>query len=168
MPGRVTVTRVFQPPGLVIISKPAVITPFPPHALICHCHMSLNTTPLSLPVAASRLTLSTQHLIPEVKSLWVVRIRLILYQMCLKCHLSVPLRERQTCVCCVWVQCELTSICRQEERTSEYGVGKGLFHCTHPHTHTHTHTQSYRCSSCLHTNKRMLKHTYTHHHTQIQ
>src|SRR4029434_9392004 len=67
------------------------------------------TTPLSLPVAASRLTLSTQHMIRVVKSLWVVRIRLLLTHTC---HLSVPLRERETSLCCVWVQCELTGIYR--------------------------------------------------------
>ena len=124
VPGRVTVTRAFQTPGLVITSKQAVSTPpFPLDALICHCYLIPTTTPLSLPVAASRQTLSTQHLTP-VKSLWVVRIRLILFHTC---HLSVPLGEREIFVCCVWVQCEITGICRQEERreerttSSEYG-----------------------------------------------
>ena len=123
--GRVTVRRAEQTPGLGIISQCALITPpFPLDAFIRHRYMSPTPTPLSLPVAASRLTLSTQHLITPVKSLWVVRIRLLLTQTC---HLSVPLREREISVCCVWVQCELTGICRQEERreertsSSEYG-----------------------------------------------
>ena len=117
VPGRVTVTTAFQTPGLVIASKPTVSThPFPLDAFIGHCYMNLTTTPLSLPVAASRQTLSTHHLIRVVKSLWVVRTWLILSHTC---HLSVPLREREISACCVWVQCELTSICRQEERTEE-------------------------------------------------
>ena len=152
--GRVTIRRALQTPGLVITSKQAVSTPpFPLDALICHCYLIPTTTPLSLPVAASRQTLSTQHLFPVVKSLWVVRTRLLLTHMCLMCHLSVPLREREMCVCCVWVQCELTGICRQEERTSssEYGVGKRLF--TAP-THTHTHTlQTPRSCTDTHTNR---------------
>ena len=125
VPGRVTVTTAFQTPGLVIASKPTVSThPFPLDAFIGHCYMNLNPTPLSLPVAASRQTLYTQHLIPAAKSLWVVRIQLILFHIC---HLSVPIREREISACCVWVQCELTGICRQEERreertsSSEYG-----------------------------------------------
>src|SRR4029434_9719796 len=103
--GRVTVRRAEQIPGLVIMSQCALITPpFPLDAFIRHRYISPIPTPLSLPVAASRLTISTQHLIPPVKSLWVVRIRLLLIHTC---HLSVPLREREISVCCVWVQCEL-------------------------------------------------------------
>lgn len=126
--GIVTVRRAEQSPGLVIISQCALITPpfpFPLDAFIRHSYISPTPTPLSLPVAASRLTLFTQHLTIEVKSLWVVRIRLILTHTC---HLSVPLREREIYACCVWIQCDLTGICRQEKRreertssSSEYG-----------------------------------------------
>ena len=119
VPGKVSVTTAIHTPGFVIISKPAVITPllFPLDAFVCHCYHSTSTTPLRLPVAASRQTLPTQHLIPVVKSLWVVRIRLLLLTH--TCHLSVPLREREFSACCVGVQCELTGICRQEERREE-------------------------------------------------
>ena len=125
VPGRVTVRKALQTPGLVITSQCGLTTlPFPLDAFIRQRYMSPTPTPLSLPVAASSLTLSTQHLIPPVKSLWVVRIPLLLSHTC---HLSVPLREREISACCVWVQCELTGICRQEEKreerttTSEYG-----------------------------------------------
>src|SRR4029434_539775 len=111
---RVITRRAVQTPGLVIMSQHAVIIlPFPLDAFIRHRYMSPTPTPLSLPVAASRLTLSTQHLIPAVKSLWVVRIPLVLIHIC---HLSVPLREREISACCVWMQCELTGISRREER----------------------------------------------------
>ena len=79
VPGRVTVRRAEQTPGLGIISKPGLITPpFPLDAFIRHSYRNPTPTPLSLPVAASSQTLSTQHLIPPVKSLWVVRIQLLL------------------------------------------------------------------------------------------
>ncbi|KAK0146960.1 hypothetical protein N1851_013702 [Merluccius polli] len=58
-------------------------------------------------VTAASQTLSTQHLGQGVKSLWVVRIRLILSNLC---HLPVVLRQRETSPGCVWVQCEFTGI----------------------------------------------------------
>ncbi|KAK0149238.1 hypothetical protein N1851_010235 [Merluccius polli] len=58
-------------------------------------------------VTAASQTLSTQHLVPGVKSLWVVRIRLILFS---PLHLPEVLRQRETSVGCVWVQCESTGI----------------------------------------------------------
>src|SRR4029434_8282914 len=97
MSARVSLRRAEQIPGLVITSQQTVITPpFPLDAFIRHRYISPTPTPLSLPVAASRQILSTQHLTPPVKSLWVVRIRLILTHTC---HLSVPLRESEPSVC---------------------------------------------------------------------
>ena len=109
VPDRVTVTITLQTPGLVIVSKPTVLTPSTPaDSFICHCYINPpSSTPLCLPVTAPRQTLSTQHLWPALKSLWVIRIRLLL---CPPCHLSVLLRQREVSLCCVWVQCELTGI----------------------------------------------------------
>ncbi|KAK6291264.1 hypothetical protein J4Q44_G00380300, partial [Coregonus suidteri] len=77
--GRVTVVRAEQTPGLVIVSKPTVITPSSPaDSFICHSYINPSPTPLYLPVTAPSQTLSTQHLRPELKSLWVIRIRLLL------------------------------------------------------------------------------------------
>src|SRR4029434_8273662 len=79
VPGRVTVRKADQTPGLVITAQCAlIIISFPLDAFICHRYTSPNPTPISLPVAASRQTLFTQHLIPTVKSLWMVRMWLIL------------------------------------------------------------------------------------------
>ncbi|KAK6291516.1 hypothetical protein J4Q44_G00382820, partial [Coregonus suidteri] len=98
--GRVTVVRAEQTPGLVITSNPTVITPSSPaDSFICHSYISLSPTPLYLPVTAPSQTLSTQHLFPDLKSLWVIRIRLLLSP---PCHLSVLLRQREVSVYCVW------------------------------------------------------------------
>ena len=117
VPGNVTVVRAAQTPGLVIVSNPTVITPFSPaDSFICHSYISPPSpcphflsppTPLYLPVTAPSQTLSTQHLSPVRKSLLVIRIRLLLSP---PCHLSVPLRQREVSVYCVWVQCEITDI----------------------------------------------------------
>src|SRR4029434_3556902 len=89
VPGRVTVKRAEQTPGLVITSQCALlILSFPLDAFIRHRYVSLTPTPLSLPLVAPRQTVSPHHLRAVVKSLWVVRIRLLLS---LICHLSVPL-----------------------------------------------------------------------------
>ena len=108
VPGRVTVVRAAQTPGLVIVSKPTVITPFSPaDSFTCHSYISLSPTPLYLPVTAPSQILSTQHLSTVLKSLWVIRIRMVLSHMC---HLFVPLRQKAVSEYCVWVQCEITGI----------------------------------------------------------
>ena len=111
---RVTVVRAEQTPGLVIVSKPTVLNPSsfsPVDSFICHSYISPSPnpvpTPLYLPVTAPSQTLSTQHLSTVLKSLWVIRIRLLLSP---PCHLSVLLRQREESVYCVWVQCEITDI----------------------------------------------------------
>ena len=77
------------------------------------CHSYSNTSsPLHLPVTAASQTLSTQHLDLEVKSLWVVRMRLILSN---PLHLPEVLRQREFSVGCVWVQCESTGIWRENK-----------------------------------------------------
>ena len=108
MPGSITVVIAEQTPGPVIVSKPTVITQSSPSdSIICHSYNSTSPTHLYLPVTAPSQTLSTQHLWPDLKSLWVIRVRLFL---CPTCHLSVLLRQREESVCCVWVQCEITGI----------------------------------------------------------
>ena len=108
---RVTIIiMTIKTPGLVVVSKPAVITS-PCDSSVCHSYLN-NSSPLHLPVTAASQTLSTQHLGPGVKSLWVVRIRLILSNLY---HLPVVLRQRETSVGCVWVQCESTGIWRENK-----------------------------------------------------
>ncbi|CAL8238528.1 unnamed protein product [Lota lota] len=94
-------------PGLVVPCKPAVNTHSSPcDSSVCHSYNNISF-PLYLPVTVASQTLSTQHLAPVVKSLWVIRIRLILSN---PRHLSVVLRQRELSVGCVWVQCEFTGI----------------------------------------------------------
>ena len=94
-------------PGLVVPSKPAVTTLSSPcDSSVCHSYPNLSS-PLHLPVTAASQTLSTQHLDMGVKSLWVVRMRLILFN---PLHLPEVLRQREFSVGCVWVQCESTGI----------------------------------------------------------
>ena len=100
-------------PGLVVPSKPAVTTPSSPcDSSVCHSYSNLSS-PLYLPVTAASQTLSTQNLGPGAKSLWVVRISLTLSN---HLHLPVVLRQKETSVGCVWVQCESTGIW-QENKT---------------------------------------------------
>ena len=107
VPGRVTIISTNKFPGLVVVSKQAVITLSSPcDSSVCHSYTN-PSSPLHLPVAAASQTLSTQHLGPGVKSLWVVRMRLILFN---PLHLPEVLRQRETSVGCVWVQCESTGI----------------------------------------------------------
>ena len=109
VPGSVTSISTMKTPGLVVPSKPAVITQSSPgDSSVCHSY--INTSyPLYLPVTAASQTLSTQHLGPVVKPLWVIRILLLLSN---HHHLSVVLRQREVSVGCVWVQCEFTGIWR--------------------------------------------------------
>ena len=109
VPGSVTSISTIKTPGLVVPSKPAVITPSSPgDSSVCHSYINISY-PLYLPVTAASQTLSTQHLVPVVKPLWVTRIRLLLSN---PRHLSVVLRQREVSVGCVWVQCESTGIWR--------------------------------------------------------
>ena len=110
--GSVTSISTIKTPGLVVPSKPAVITPScPGDSSVCHSYINISY-PLYLPVTAASQTLSTQHLVPGVKPLWVIRIRLLLSN---HRHLSVVLRQREVSVGCVWVQCEFTGIWRENK-----------------------------------------------------
>ena len=99
-------------PGLVVPSKLAVTTLSSPcDSSVCHSYTN-TSSPLHLPVTAASQTLSTQHLDLGVKSLWVVRMRLILSN---QLHLPEVLRQREISVGCVWVQCESTGIWRENK-----------------------------------------------------
>ena len=107
VPDRVTIIMTIKTPGLVVLSKPAVLTrSFPCDSSVCHSYLN-TSSPLHLPVTAASQTLSTQHLGPGVKSLWVIRMRLNLFN---PLHLPEVLRQREISVGCVWVQCESTGI----------------------------------------------------------
>ncbi len=103
----VTGGRAAQTPGLIIRSKHTLITPsLPPDALIWHWYKHIST-PLQLPVTASRYTLSTQHLRPIIKSVWMIRIRLICASVS---NHSVSLRQTEAFIHCVQIQRELMGI----------------------------------------------------------
>ena len=109
---KTTIIITIKTPGLVVESKPAVLTLSSPcDSSVCHSYSNISS-PLHLPVAAASQTLSTQHLVPGVKSLWVVRMRLILSN---PLHLPEVLRQREFSVGCVWVQCESTGIWRENK-----------------------------------------------------
>ena len=107
----------------ICVSKHDVSHPSSPcDSSVCHSYIN-TSSPLHLPVTAASQTLSTQHLGPGVKSLWVVRIKLILFN---PLHLPEVLRQREKSVGCVWVQCESTGIWR-ENKTWLGGWRSGRF-----------------------------------------
>ena len=112
VPGWVMFIIAVKTPGLGVPPQPAVISSFPLHVSAGHCYINLSS-PLYLQVAVGRERLTTQHLGPEVKSLWVIRIELLLSH---RGHLPVVLRQQESAPCCVWVQSELAAIW-QENRT---------------------------------------------------
>ncbi len=103
----VTGARADQTPGLIIISKQTLITvSLLPDALIWHWYKHIST-PLQLPVTASTHTLSTQHLMIIIKSVWMIRIRLICVSVS---NHSVSLRQTEAFIHCVQIQRELIGI----------------------------------------------------------
>ena len=110
--GNVMIISTIKTPGLVVLSKPAVTTQSSPcDSSVCHSYVNISS-PLHLPVTAASQTLSTQHLEPGLKSLWVTRIRL---NHSNPLHLPEVLRQRETFLGCVWVQCESTGIWRENK-----------------------------------------------------
>ena len=98
----VSLMRAEKTPWLIVPSKSAVVTEsFPSDSSVSHCYTSLSS-PLDLPV-----TVTTQHLRPGVKSLWMIRIWLL---YCHICHLLVVVRQFEVFVHCVCVKCEFTEI----------------------------------------------------------
>ncbi len=90
--------RALETPGLYITSKQTVITlSFPLDFFISHWYYSIISTPLSLPVTASRQTLWTKNLRMFIKSVGMIRIWLSLYH---SRHLS-PQTVRVECVQCL-------------------------------------------------------------------
>lgn len=103
--------RAVQPPGLVISTKPTLITTSSPaDPFIRDSYINLHSGPLYLPVAGFRNTpdtLSTQHLFPVAKSMFMVGIGLDLMA---PGHLSVPLRQTQELIRCVGIQCQRAAV----------------------------------------------------------
>lgn len=78
VPDRVTTSRAAQTPGLIISSKPAVgYASFPSDTTVTHWYKILSL-PLNLPVTAASQTIRTQQLTAVVKSLWVIRVWLVI------------------------------------------------------------------------------------------
>lgn len=104
---RVTSTRTEETPGPVVLAKTTfIILSFSFDSSVCHPYIN-PSFPLHLPVTGAAQTLPTENLLPRVKSIWVVRVRLLFFHFC---HPSVVLRQTQHPVCCVWVQCDFTGI----------------------------------------------------------
>ena len=98
VPGRVTIITTFKTPRLgAVIAHLA-----PGDSSVCHNYQH-PSFPNYLPVTAASQALSTQHLSPGIRSLWVIRI--VFDQR----HLCVP-GQRESSVGRVWVQCEITGI----------------------------------------------------------
>lgn len=101
-----------QTPGPLVVSNPAVvILPLPSDSPVRDSNVD-PSFPVHLPVAASCQPFPTQHLLPVVESLWLVRVRQPLGQYS---HLVVVPRQRETTVCGVWVQCELAGNCLRKQ-----------------------------------------------------
>lgn len=100
VPDRVTVIRASQTPGLIIPSKPGSPA-FPWDPSVSHCYVNISF-PLNFPVTTTSQAIFTQHLAKHIKSLWVIRIRLLLLQYF---HPPVVVKQFQVFVCGVQVQC---------------------------------------------------------------
>ena len=107
----VTTIRAAETPGLIIFSKPAVITASSPDSSVTHWYRNVSS-PLYLPVTATSQAISTQQLRPVIKPVWVIRVWLILLYVC---HLLVVVRQFDLPVDCVCVDCEFTGIWWREE-----------------------------------------------------
>lgn len=95
-----------ETPGLVAPVNFCVPPSFPLYTLICHTNIH-KSFPLHFPVAASSQALSTQYLALFIKSLWVIRIWLLLFS---KLHFPVALRQEEVFINCVGIICEITGI----------------------------------------------------------
>lgn len=88
VPHRVSVLvfDALQSPGLVVLSKPTVVSMSSPADVSirdCDAHQS---SPLHLPVTATSQLVSTQHLRPAVEPVWMLRVRLLIHH---RLHLPV-------------------------------------------------------------------------------
>lgn len=112
VPGSVTLSRAIQTPRLIVSSNAAVIfTSSPLDSSVCHSDIN-SPFPLYLPVTVSGKSFATQQLFTAVKSLWMIRIRLLLFH---HRHLSVVIGQWEVSVCCVWVQWKLTENWRRKQ-----------------------------------------------------
>ena len=77
--GNVMISVTFQTPGLILPSEIGEVPlSFPPYFSVRNTYRSVSLY-LYLPVTAASQALSTQHLLKEVKSLWVIRIPIIFF-----------------------------------------------------------------------------------------
>ncbi|XP_044206761.1 uncharacterized protein LOC122981945 [Thunnus albacares] len=103
----VTKSRAVQSPGLIIKSKQTVRTvSFPADPSVRHCYKN-SSCPLYLPVTATSKAISIQQLRTYVKSVWMIRIWLMLSYTC---HRPVVVKQFEGCVYCVCIRCEFTDI----------------------------------------------------------
>ena len=96
------IIRAEQTPGLIIYSKHTVCSDSSPaDSSVSHCYIN-PSAPLDLPVTATSQTSSTRQLRPGVKSVWMIRIWLLLFHIC---HLLVVVGQFEVFVHCVCVDC---------------------------------------------------------------
>lgn len=120
VPDGTTFSGTEQTPGLVIASKVGVIAlSSPGHLFIRHSHVDATPAPLGFPVAAPWQGLSTKHLAPVIKPLWVLQAGVVPGP---HCHHLVLLRHTQVPVGCPGVQCELTGIYEERRVWKEESV----------------------------------------------
>lgn len=106
VPGPVATAVAVQSPGRLVFAQPAVVTlSLPGHPSVGDSYES-SPTPLCLPVAAPSQSLCAQHLSPEFKPLWVVRVWLLGPAR----RLPVSLEQRKVSVCSVRIQGEFFGI----------------------------------------------------------
>lgn len=99
-----------ETPASVTTVNFCVPVSLPRQALICNTNIH-KRFPVHLPVAAPSQSLSTQHLTGLVKSLWMIRIRLLFMSVA---HVLVALRQKQLFIHSVGVECEITGICERD------------------------------------------------------
>lgn len=97
-------------PALVSTVNFCVPVSLPRQALICNTNIH-KRFPVHLPVAAPSQSLSTQHLTGLVKSLWMIRIRLLFLSAA---YFPVTFRQDEVFIHSVGVECEITGICERD------------------------------------------------------
>ena len=108
-----------QTPGLIISSKPALsFVSFCYDSFVRHRYIN-HSSPLDLPVTATGQTISAQQLLPAVKPLWVIRVRLLHFHCC---HLPVVVGQFEESVYCVCVHYEFTGPWWRGQDTEQFNI----------------------------------------------
>lgn len=110
MPGRIACVRAEETPGFIIVSQQAQGTlAFAADASVGHSDREFSI-PLDLPIeAATRQSLTAQHLGEGIKPLRIIRVRL---QVAGSSHLFVSVWQVELFIGCVGIQTELTVVYR--------------------------------------------------------